>query len=83
MLHRNVKLPPESLEFFHSRIESGRYENAGAVLQAALQALDREEKSSMEERSMRSIAESDVFRSLWDASSPTSPLTRDHSVTLR
>lgn len=68
MQHRPVKLPPESHDFVLSRVESGRYENAGEVMRAALRALHREEKNSEAERSAGSIAEGDVFRKLWEVS---------------
>jgi putative addiction module CopG family antidote len=74
MFHRTVNLPPESHEFVLSRVESGRYENAGEVMRAALSALHREERSA-EKRGPKSIAEGDVFRVLWEASAQ-SPLVR-------
>jgi putative addiction module CopG family antidote len=66
MLHRTIKLPPESHEFILSRVESGRYESAGEVMRAALRALHREESNAEQKRSMN-IAEGDVFRGLWEA----------------
>ena len=81
MLHRNVKLPPESYDFVLSKIESGRYENVGEVMQAALRALDREENNHKKNSSKRSIAETDVFRKLWEASASSSPRHRGGSGT--
>ncbi|MGA3371816.1 MAG: type II toxin-antitoxin system ParD family antitoxin [Terracidiphilus sp.] len=75
MFHRTINLPPESHDFVRSKVESGRYEDAGEVLRAALRALHREEKSAEQERP-KSIAEGDVFRTLWEASASSSPLAR-------
>ena len=41
---RNVNLTSELDHFVHSRIKSGRYENASEVIRAALRTLEREEK---------------------------------------
>ncbi|MGA2084306.1 MAG: type II toxin-antitoxin system ParD family antitoxin [Terracidiphilus sp.] len=82
MPHRPVKLPPESHDFVLSRVESGRYENAGEVMRAALRALHREEKNSDAESLARSIAEGDVFRKLWEASASSLPETRSSSGNL-
>jgi putative addiction module CopG family antidote len=71
MQHRTIKLSPESHDFVLSRVESGRYEDAGDVIQAAMRALDREEKSAQVERFRRNIAQGDVFRQLWEASAST------------
>ncbi|HVT97204.1 MAG TPA: type II toxin-antitoxin system ParD family antitoxin [Acidobacteriaceae bacterium] len=40
---RNVNLTPELDRFVHSRIKTGRYENASEVVRAALRSLEREE----------------------------------------
>jgi putative addiction module CopG family antidote len=75
MFDRTVNLPPESHDFVLSRVESGRYENAGEVMRAALGALHREEKNAEQERP-KSIAEGDVFRALWEASASSFPRNR-------
>jgi putative addiction module CopG family antidote len=75
-LHRTIKLPPDSHDFVLSRVECGRYENAGEVMRAALLALHREETASEQRRNRRSIAEEDVFRKLWEASGPAMPPDR-------
>ncbi|MGB9030734.1 MAG: type II toxin-antitoxin system ParD family antitoxin [Acidobacteriaceae bacterium] len=41
---RNVSLTNELDHFVHSRIKSGRYENASEVIRAALRTLEREEQ---------------------------------------
>lgn len=76
MPNHTVCLPPESYEFVLSRVESGRYENAGELMEAALRALRRDEKNAEVERPAPSIAEGDVFRKLWDASAQSSSLWR-------
>jgi len=38
---RNVNLTPELDRFVHSRIKTGRYENASEVVRAALRTLER------------------------------------------
>jgi Arc/MetJ-type ribon-helix-helix transcriptional regulator len=60
----------------HSRIDSGRYENAQDLLRAALCALQREEMNSPAQCPAGSIAESDTFRKLWEASDPFRQLQR-------
>jgi putative addiction module CopG family antidote len=75
MFYPPVNLPPESHDFVLSKVESGRYENAGEVMRAALSALHREERNA-EQKRPKSIAEGDVFRALWEASASSSPLTR-------
>ena len=73
---RNVNLTDEFDHFVVAKVESGRYENAGEVMRAALRALHREEQNSEKERSAHSIAEGDVFRKLWEASASSLPETR-------
>jgi antitoxin ParD1/3/4 len=41
---RNVNLTAELDRFVHSRIKSGRYDNASEVVRAALRTLEREEQ---------------------------------------
>ena len=41
---RNVNLTVELDRFVHSRIKSGRYDNASEVVRAALRTLEREEQ---------------------------------------
>lgn len=41
---RNVNLTDELDRFVHTRVESGRYENASEVVRAALRSLEREER---------------------------------------
>lgn len=80
MLHRNIKLFPESQDFIQSRVESGRYENASEVVRAALHALAREEKAVKKEISVHSIGEGDVFRKLWEASASSLQKTRSRNA---
>lgn len=72
MIYRTVYLTPESYDFVRLKIESGRYESTTVLLQAAFQALRREESKHESNRSMSSIAESDPFRKLWDAAAQPS-----------
>jgi len=68
---RNVNLTNELDHFVHSRIKSGRYENASEVIRAALRTLEREEqeheakiaalKAAIEEGLSSGIATGDVF----------------------
>ena len=67
-MYRILHLPPGTHDFVQSRIESGRYENPGELVNAAFRALHREERGSANERAVGSVAEQDVFRKLWDAS---------------
>jgi putative addiction module CopG family antidote len=45
---RNVRLTPEEQEYVISNLESGRFGNAGELVQAALRALKREERARQE-----------------------------------
>jgi putative addiction module CopG family antidote len=76
MPHRTIKLAPELCDFVGARVESGRYENANELIQAAFRALHREERKSEQERPARSIAEGDVFRKLWETSAESSLIRR-------
>jgi Arc/MetJ-type ribon-helix-helix transcriptional regulator len=67
-MYRILHLPPDTHDFVQSRIESGRYENPGELVQAAFRALHREEKVSGKQNAAPSIAEQDVFRGLWERS---------------
>ena len=75
MTHRLLQLPPDTFDFVQSRIESGRYENPGQLVQAAFRALRREESESGKKRITSSIAEDDAFRKLWEIS-PQLPVDR-------
>jgi putative addiction module CopG family antidote len=44
MPYRNFNLTPDLDDFVLTRVESGRYDSASELVQAALRALDREEK---------------------------------------
>jgi len=74
-MHRILHLPPDTFDFVQSRIESGRYESSGELVQAAFRALHREERGLENELTACSVAEDDVFRSLWEAS-PQLPVDR-------
>jgi antitoxin ParD1/3/4 len=81
MPNRNVNLTPDLDDFVLTRVESGRYANASEMVQAALRALDREERSSalkstaaladtnseVKEGEFDALAEVDVYRKLWYA----------------
>ena len=68
---RNVNLTPELDRFVHSRIKTGRYENASEVVRAALRTLEREEqeheakltalREAIVEGEQSGIARGDVF----------------------
>lgn len=75
MTHRLLRLPPDTFDFVRTRIESGRYETPGELVQAAFRALHREEGRTKDAPSARSIAEEDAFRKLWEAS-PGFPVDR-------
>jgi putative addiction module CopG family antidote len=75
MPNRTFNLTPDLDEFLCARIEGGRYADTSELVQAALRALDREERMNglkravsqarVEEDEARCIAEIDVFRELW------------------
>jgi len=67
MVYRTVYLTPESYDFVRTKIESGRYENATALIHAALRALHHEELKVDAKRSSGSIADADPYRKLWEA----------------
>lgn len=68
---RNVNLTDELDQFVHSRVKSGRYENASEVVRAALRTLEREEqeheaklaalRKAIDEGDASGIAAGDVF----------------------
>jgi antitoxin ParD1/3/4 len=68
---RNVNLTPELERFVHSRVKSGRYENASEVVRAALRTLERDEqeheakvaalRAAIDEGDASGIATGDVF----------------------
>ncbi|MFY9747415.1 MAG: type II toxin-antitoxin system ParD family antitoxin [Acidobacteriaceae bacterium] len=68
---RNVSLTNELDHFVHSRIKSGRYENASEVIRAALRTLEREEqefeaklaalREAIDEGDRSGVARGDVF----------------------
>jgi len=76
MANRIVSLTPDLYDFVQTEVESGRYENVTEVMQAALNALHREDKNSRAQRLQSSIAEGDVFRKLWEASQQSTQLAR-------
>jgi Arc/MetJ-type ribon-helix-helix transcriptional regulator len=64
MPHRLLHLPSDISTFVQSRIECGRCESPGELVQAAFSALHREECESRNKPVASSIAEDDVFRKL-------------------
>jgi antitoxin ParD1/3/4 len=68
---RNVSLTEELDRFVHKKVKSGRYENAGEVMRAALRSLEREERqhdarvsalrAAIDEGDASGIANGDVF----------------------
>ncbi|MGC2639672.1 MAG: type II toxin-antitoxin system ParD family antitoxin [Acidobacteriaceae bacterium] len=68
---RNVNLTDELDHFVHSRVKSGRYENASEVVRAALRTLEREEqeyeaklaalREAIDEGDRSGMARGDVF----------------------
>ncbi len=75
MMHCLLQLPPDTYDFVQSRVECGRYESPGQLVQAAFRALHREESESRRRRDTSSIAEDDAFRKLWEIS-PQLPVDR-------
>jgi len=75
MTYRLLHLPPDACDFVQSRIESGRYENPGQLMQAAFRALRREESAATIQPAAPTIADEDAFRKLWEAS-PQLPVDR-------
>ena len=76
MIYRTVYLTPESHDFVRTKIESGRYENATALVHAALRALHYEELKVDAKRSANSVAGGDPFRKLWETAAQTSLLLK-------
>jgi Arc/MetJ-type ribon-helix-helix transcriptional regulator len=74
-MHRILHLPPDAYDFVETRIQGGRYENSGELMQAAFRALQREERGLETERTAGSVAEEDAFRKLWEAD-PRLPVDR-------
>jgi len=75
MTHCTIQLPPDMYEFVETRIECGRYEDPGQLVQAAFRALHREENEFRNKPVTSTIAEGDVFRRLWEVS-PELPVDR-------
>ena len=83
MPNRNVNLTPDLDDFVLTMVEGGRYANASEMVQVALHALNRQERTRETERvqlqpaadmhDSSGIAEIDAFRKLWLAHSE-SPL---------
>ncbi|MGA3137091.1 MAG: type II toxin-antitoxin system ParD family antitoxin [Terracidiphilus sp.] len=73
--NRNVYLPPDLDDFVLTRVEGGRHSDASELVQAALRALEREERTNEAKRAAlraamqgadaRSTQGGDVFRKLW------------------
>ena len=74
---RNVNLTHDLDDFVLTRVESGRYANASELVQDALRALHREERTreaksatsaaATDEGIANSIAEADILQKLWQA----------------
>jgi Arc/MetJ-type ribon-helix-helix transcriptional regulator len=72
MPDRVVILPPDLDDFVLSSIESGRFESTTELVRAALIAFHRQETGHVAHSDTSfgaAIAEGDVFRKLWEASS--------------
>jgi len=67
MIFRTVYLTPESYDYVRTKIESGCYENATALVHAALRALHHEELKLDAKSAANCAAEGDPFRKLWEA----------------
>lgn len=75
MPNRSVNLTPDLDDYVLTRVESGRYSNPSEMMQAALCALEREERNRERERKMeqnageegdlRNVHEPDALRILW------------------
>src|SRR5271157_4984140 len=65
--NRNVYLPPDLDDFVLTRVEGGRHSDASELVQAALRALEREERTNETKRAaLRAAMQgADVFRKLW------------------
>jgi putative addiction module CopG family antidote len=70
MPDRIVTLPPDMDDFVLSSIESGRFESTQELVRAALIAFHREQTAQAAKNAAPAIAETDAFRSLWEASAP-------------
>jgi putative addiction module CopG family antidote len=71
-----INLPPDLDEFVMTSIASGRYESVSELVQAALRIMNRKETAAEEACAVNVIADSDVFRKLWEASAQSSPFQR-------
>jgi putative addiction module CopG family antidote len=69
MPDRFVALPPDLEDFVLSSVESGRFESTTELVRAALIAFHREQTAQANTSPDAAIAEGDVFRRLWEASS--------------
>jgi Arc/MetJ-type ribon-helix-helix transcriptional regulator len=69
MPDRVVTLPPDLDDFVLSSVESGRFESTTELVRAALIAFHREQTARAGSGFGSAIAEGDVFRRLWEASS--------------
>jgi putative addiction module CopG family antidote len=82
MPSRNVNLPPDLDDFVLTMVEGGRYSSVGEMLEAAVRALNREERTqegkriqlqpAVDKGNASRIAEIDAFRKLWLAHSQSS-----------
>ncbi len=74
---RHIRLTPEEQEYVMACVESGRFANAGELVQAALRALKREERVRME-RALAERVDAVVSRtpSYWDERHTSSALFR-------
>jgi len=74
---RHIRLTPEEQEYVTLCVESGRFANAGELVQAALRALKREERVRME-RALAERVDAVVSRtpSYWEERQTSSGLFR-------
>lgn len=74
---RHIRLTPEEQEYVLHCVESGRFANAGELIQAALRALKREERVRLE-RTLAERVDAVVARtpSYWEDRHSTSAFFR-------
>jgi len=81
MVLRHVRLTPEEQEYVMSCVDSGRFSNAGELVQAALRALQRQERSRHERAlHVKPAAERPAISSPWTERNALVTLIRFNSL---
>jgi len=60
MPFRNVRLTPEEQEYVMNNVQSGRFGNAGELVQAALRALRRAEQARQERAATETLGGNEI-----------------------